>query len=131
MVTPRTRSLVGVTLLTAGTAALALTGDLRAHTSAYLALYAVLAVGYALILWAGPSLGWPTIVLVALLLRILLFPSAPSLSDDYHRYLWDGRVQAAGINPYRYAPVDHALDSVEYQARDRINHPPFLRSTPS
>lgn len=123
MVTPRTRSLIGVTLLTAATAALALTGDLRAHTLAYLALYAVLAIGYALILWAGPSLSWPTIVLVALLLRALLFPSAPSLSDDYHRYLWDGRVQAAGINPYRYAPVDHALDSVEYPARDRINHP--------
>jgi len=123
MVTPRTRSIVGVTLLVAGTAALALTGDLRTHTSAYLALYAVVAVGYALILWAGPSLGWPTIVLVALLLRALLFPSAPSLSDDYHRYLWDGRVQAAGINPYRYAPVDPALDSVEYSARDRINHP--------
>ncbi len=123
MVTPRTRSIVGVTLLVAGTAALALSGDLRTHTSAYLALYAVVAVGYALILWAGPSLGWPTVVLVALLLRALLFPSAPSLSDDYHRYLWDGRVQAAGINPFRYAPVDPALDSVEYSARDLINHP--------
>ena len=110
-------------LLVAGTAALALTNDLRAHTSAYLALYAVVALGYVLVLWAGPSLRWPTVLLIALLLRALLFPSAPSLSDDYHRYLWDGHVQAAGINPYRYAPVDHALDSVEYPARDRINHP--------
>jgi alpha-1,6-mannosyltransferase len=123
MVTPRTRSIVGVTLLVAGTAALALSGDLRVHASAYLALYVVVAVGYTLILWAGPSLGWPTVVLVALLLRALLFPSAPSLSDDYHRYLWDGRVQVAGINPYRYAPADPALDSVQYSARDRINHP--------
>jgi hypothetical protein len=112
-----------VTLLIAGTAALALTGDLRAHTYAYLALYAVVGLGYLLVLWAGPSLRWPTVVLIALLLRALLFPSAPSLSDDYHRYLWDGRVQAAGINPYRYAPVDHALDSVDYPARGRINHP--------
>lgn len=112
-----------MTLLIAGTAALALTGNLRAHTSAYLALYAVVAVGYALVLWAGPSLSWPMVVLVALLLRALLFPSAPSLSDDYHRYIWDGRVQTAGINPYRYAPVDRALDDVEYPARDRINHP--------
>jgi Glycosyltransferase family 87 len=112
-----------VTLLAAGTAALALTGNLRSHTAAYLALYAVVAVGYVLVLWGGPSLRWPTVVLIALLLRALLFPSAPSLSDDYHRYLWDGRVQVAGINPYRYAPADHALDFVDYPARDRINHP--------
>lgn len=110
-------------LLAAGTAGLALTGDLRAHTAAYLVLYAAVALGYALVLWGGPSLRWPTVLLVAFLLRALLFPSAPSLSDDYYRYVWDGRVQAAGMNPYRYAPVDHALDGVEYPARGLINHP--------
>jgi hypothetical protein len=31
------------------------------------------------------------------------------LSDDLYRYAWDGRVQAAGVNPYRYAPGDPAL----------------------
>lgn len=31
------------------------------------------------------------------------------LSDDLYRYAWDGRVQAAGINPYRYAPDDPRL----------------------
>jgi hypothetical protein len=25
-------------------------------------------------------------------------------SNDFYRYAWDGRVQAAGIDPYRYAP---------------------------
>jgi hypothetical protein len=34
----------------------------------------------------------------------------PVLSDDLYRYAWDGRVQAAGVNPYRYAPGDPALD---------------------
>ena len=29
----------------------------------------------------------------------------PSLSDDYHRYVWDGRVQLAGINPYSTPPL--------------------------
>jgi hypothetical protein len=31
------------------------------------------------------------------------------LSDDLYRYAWDGRVQASGTNPYRYAPDDPAL----------------------
>jgi alpha-1,6-mannosyltransferase len=38
---------------------------------------------------------------------VLLFD--PLLSSDIYRYVWDGRVQAAGINPYRYLPADQAL----------------------
>lgn len=38
---------------------------------------------------------------------IIFFP--PYLSDDIYRYVWDGRVQAAGINPYRYIPADESL----------------------
>ena len=33
----------------------------------------------------------------------------PFLSSDIYRYVWDGRVQAAGINPYRYVPADPAF----------------------
>lgn len=32
------------------------------------------------------------------------------LSNDLYRYAWDGKVQAAGIDPYRYAPNAPALD---------------------
>lgn len=44
------------------------------------------------------------IVGVAILLRILLLPIPPSLSDDIYRYVWDGRVLGAGLNPYALAP---------------------------
>jgi hypothetical protein len=30
----------------------------------------------------------------------------PRNSSDSYRYIWDGRVQAAGIDPYLYAPAD-------------------------
>jgi len=50
---------------------------------------------------AGGSLS--TIFLFAIGFNALLIPSWPTLSDDMFRYIWDGRVQAAGINPYRYA----------------------------
>ena len=40
------------------------------------------------------------------LFRIILVPlDPPRLSTDIYRYIWDGRVQAAGINPYLYLPV--------------------------
>ena len=32
------------------------------------------------------------------------------LSTDLYRYVWDGRMQAAGINPYRFLPSDPALE---------------------
>jgi alpha-1,6-mannosyltransferase len=48
-----------------------------------------------------------TLVLIfafAILFRAILIFSQPSLSDDMYRYVWDGRVQAHGINPYVYPP---------------------------
>ncbi|MFF7636003.1 hypothetical protein ACFZB9_23085 [Kitasatospora sp. NPDC008050] len=33
----------------------------------------------------------------------------PRTSDDAYRYVWDGRVQAAGISPYAYTPDAAAL----------------------
>src|SRR5215831_5031064 len=49
---------------------------------------------------------------------------SPLLSSDLYRYVWDGRVQRAGINPYRYAPEDDALASLRDTAiYPRINRP--------
>ncbi len=39
----------------------------------------------------------------------------PQLSDDLYRYAWDGRVQAAGIDPYRYGPLDPHLAGLRDQ----------------
>jgi len=46
---------------------------------------------------------------LAIVLRgfVLLFD--PLLSSDINRYVWDGKVQATGINPYRYFPAQDAL----------------------
>ena len=46
---------------------------------------------------------------VGIMLRGYLLLFDPLLSTDIFRYLWDGRVQAAGINPYRYFPAHDAL----------------------
>lgn len=49
------------------------------------------------------------VLAVAVVLRLLALPLAPSLSDDVYRYLWDGRVAASGANPYLLAPDDESL----------------------
>jgi hypothetical protein len=49
------------------------------------------------------------IILATAALARLALLFAPPLSTDIYRYVWDGRVQAAGINPYRYRPADPHL----------------------
>jgi alpha-1,6-mannosyltransferase len=57
-----------------------------------------------------PAPALPLILLGGTLFRLILLPlDPPRLSTDIYRYIWDGRVQAAGINPYLYLPVDPEL----------------------
>jgi hypothetical protein len=60
---------------------------------------------------------------VAILMRLVLLPLTPELSDDIYRYLWDGQVQLAGINPYRYAPAAAELAEVTTVYQGLINNP--------
>jgi alpha-1,6-mannosyltransferase len=61
-----------------------------------------------------------------LLFRSILVPlDPPRLSTDIYRYIWDGRVQAAGINPYLYLPVDPRLAEL----RDGSVYPNINRKT--
>jgi alpha-1,6-mannosyltransferase len=47
----------------------------------------------------------PLIIGWAVIFRLLLLWITPGfLSDDIYRYVWDGLVQRAGINPYLYPP---------------------------
>lgn len=43
---------------------------------------------------------------VGTLLRLSMIYSLPLLSDDFYRYVWDGRVLLSGANPYDYIPKD-------------------------
>ena len=70
----------------------------------------------------GRALPVAGILAVALLLRLLALPLAPSLSDDVHRYLWDGRVAASGANPYRLTPNDPELTALRDDLWQRTAH---------
>jgi alpha-1,6-mannosyltransferase len=69
------------------------------------------------------------ILLVGLAMRLIVLPSPPASSDIY-RYIWDGRVQAAGVNPYRYVPGDDALralrDEAIYPQINRADYAPTI-----
>src|SRR5450756_225250 len=120
---PRLRACLGLGLLAAGLCGLALSGDLILHIERFVAFYGVSLAGFALLATAATSLPLRGALVAAVVLRIVFLPGTPSLTDDFYRYQWDGRVQQAGINPYRYAPVDPRLDRVGYVDRALVNHP--------
>ena len=71
-----------------------------------------------------PSATW-VVLAVGLAARGLLLPAPPLLSSDIYRYVWDGRVQRAGINPYRLVPADPSLSGL----RDARIFPHVNRAT--
>ncbi|HTQ72187.1 MAG TPA: hypothetical protein VMH92_11925 [Acidocella sp.] len=77
----------------------------------------IYAAAVALILWRRPSVATVWIVLGgALVLRLIVLGAPPFLSNDMYRYIWDGWVQGAGINPYRYIPADAHLTFLRDEA---------------
>ncbi len=60
-------------------------------------------------------------LLGALIIRLALIPQAPS--SDVHRYLWEGKLQLAGGNPYRTPPSDPTLVQLRGPDHEKINHP--------
>jgi alpha-1,6-mannosyltransferase len=73
----------------------------------------------------------PIVLAVAILCRlVVLFPD-PFLSSDVYRYAWDGVVQHAHINPYRYVPGDKALTflrSPNQELFDNMNRRDYART---
>ena len=63
------------------------------------------------------------IVLGAIGFRLMLLAVPPSLSDDIYRYRWDGRVQAAKLNPYTEPPASSELAELRDPLWLRINYP--------
>lgn len=108
----------------------ALLGRIGADVRGFQAAYCVGFVGYALLVWivwrspSSASIGsWPVWLIGCAVLRLTLVATTPS--DDAYRYLWEGRVQLFGFNPYAYAPTAPQLQAMRDASWQKINHPTY------
>ena len=110
---------------------MALIGDLGLHAKPMLFLWGVAHGAYLVAAWRVlrggrpetarfPAL--PILLGAGLLARIVLIPTAPTLSEDVYRYLWDGTLVAHGMNPYPHAPSDRALQHLDGALLQHLNH---------
>lgn len=111
---------VGFLLLTLGALALHIPGagtvgspGRKTAFVALLGLAALVQFGAVAIVLRGVqrSAVW-VVIAIAVAARIGPLIAPPFLSTDIFRYVWDGRVQAAGINPYAFLPADPSLTAL-------------------
>jgi glycosyl transferase family 87 len=62
-------------------------------------------------------------LVLATLWRIPFLLKPPGPDDDVHRYVWDGRMQRLGYNPYLVVPSDPALSGLHTSETRTLNNP--------
>lgn len=87
----------------------------------------VLYLGAIGLIERSPTNRWTLriVLIIAVLARLLCIFHPTFLSTDVYRYVWDGKVQGAGINPYRYIPADPHLSFL----RDKAIYPHINRKS--
>jgi alpha-1,6-mannosyltransferase len=100
--------------------------DARADSETFVLLIGMAGIAYIATLFiVSRGLRSRRLLVVCLLLavswRVAIIPAAPLLSDDVYRYLWDGRVQRFGYNPYESTPNDPELAHLHGEYTRRID----------
>ena len=101
----------------------------------HLALYGAAFAAYLVALLASRGLSRRALVCAlaaAVAWRAILVPVPPLLSNDVNRYVWEGRVQVHGGNPYRWADRPDAPRWVELRdgVWDGLNHKDYTAVYP-
>ena len=110
-------------LMIIGPALRAAWGDL-AFNATTLAQGALVLLAVPLATRVPPRMALLVILIGAVAMRVPPLFDYPFLSTDVFRYVWDGRVQGAGINPYRYIPIAPELSFL----RDGFIYPNINRA---
>lgn len=72
-------------------------------------------------------------LVAAMLLRLSLLFYLPNLSDDFYRFVWDGRLSAQGINPFSYLPselLNASIVKVDAAIFEKLNSPGYYSVYP-
>lgn len=78
----------------------------RTNFSKVFTYYSLLFIGFGLLYkFSNLSIKW--LIISGILFRFILLFCIPNLSDDFYRFLWDGRALINGINPYLILPENN------------------------
>lgn len=88
----------------------------------FLAYINLLQTGKTKLLWS-----------VSMLASMMTVFSIPALSDDVYRFLWDGSLTVAGMNPFAVLPEDFQVQATDFQLflLERMNSPTYYSVYPA
>lgn len=94
--------------------------------------------GYALLLSSSSSIqsqNFRALIGLGIALRLLLVFAFPTLSDDVYRFIWDGQLINAGINPFAQLPAyyleaGHEVPGLTQALFNRLNSPDYYTIYP-
>jgi alpha-1,6-mannosyltransferase len=120
--------------LSACVATWVLQGDQTKRIPSHLALYGLAFAVYLLALQSASlsRRGLRLCLGLALVWRIALVLAPPLLSDDVYRYVWEGRIQLHGGNPYawRDRPAAPQWTALRDDVWDKVNHKDYTAVYP-
>jgi alpha-1,6-mannosyltransferase len=68
------------------------------------------------------------VLFTGIFFRLLLFFSVPALSDDFYRFVWDGKLLISGLNPYTILPSEFIQTPTYQQVINNVDIFPHLNS---
>lgn len=71
-----------------------------------ISLYGCLFILFYSIVQKGKTDFW-LLAFIAVGLRLIFLPAIPKLSQDFYRFIWDGRILIQGLNPYLTTPQSY------------------------
>lgn len=106
---------------------------LRFETLPLFTAFSVLFLTYLWIVKSSSDQSVSFWIAISLIFRASLIFSLPQLSDDLYRFIWDGRLWAAGHHPFAALPSEYLalnIPGIDQDLYDHLNSKPYFTVYP-
>ncbi len=107
----------------------------RYETASLLVSFGLLFLIYIWVLQSESETEISFWIFAAVLFRLCFLFATPLLSDDFYRFIWDGRLLAAGIHPFAelpryYIETSSGISGVDLSLFNKLNSPDYFTIYP-
>ena len=105
----------------------------RWQTSYLLPTYGVLFLVYLLIIKEAKPEQLSFWLTISVLFRLIFLFALPTLSEDFYRFIWDGRLWNSGFHPFAELPVAYlqqGIAGIDQELFSKLNSPEYFTIYP-
>lgn len=105
----------------------------RYETSFLLTAFIIIFLSYVFVIQNVKSEHVFIWIVLAFLFRLIFLLALPSLSDDFYRFIWDGRLWNAGYHPFVKLPsefVQLGIEGIDQSLFQKLNSPDYFTIYP-